>query len=95
MSNPRVFFDINIGDQPEGRIVFELFKDVVPKTAENFRALCTGKWRPEHLHSNANSEKGTATSGERLYYKGSAFHRVIKARNVVQDSPQVFYSFTI
>ncbi|KAF1741803.1 hypothetical protein MXB_4564 [Myxobolus squamalis] len=38
---PRVFFDIEIGKQPAGRIVMELRPDVVPKTAENFRALCT------------------------------------------------------
>ncbi|MCS6900537.1 MAG: peptidylprolyl isomerase [Myxococcales bacterium] len=43
MANPRVFFDIQINRVPAGRIVFELFADVVPKTAENFRALCTGE----------------------------------------------------
>lgn len=43
MANPSVFFDVSIGGQPAGRIVFELFEDVVPKTAENFRALCTGE----------------------------------------------------
>lgn len=43
MANPSVFFDVSIGGQPAGRIVFELFNDVVPKTAENFRALCTGE----------------------------------------------------
>ena len=41
MSNPRVFFDITIGGKPSGRIVMELRADVAPKTAENFRALCT------------------------------------------------------
>ena len=41
--NPVVFFDISIGGVPAGRIEFELFADVVPKTAENFRALCTGE----------------------------------------------------
>ncbi len=41
MSRPRVFFDVKIDDKPAGRIVFELYDDVVPKTAENFRALCT------------------------------------------------------
>lgn len=64
MSNPKVFFDISIGGEPSGRITFELFKDVVPKTAENFRALCTG-------------EKGKGKSGKPLHYKGSTFHRII------------------
>jgi len=39
----RVFFDITIGGNPAGKIVMELRGDVVPKTAENFRALCTGE----------------------------------------------------
>merc|ERR1712207_109192 len=43
MSNPVVFFDITIGGQPAGRIEMTLRADVVPKTAENFRALCTGE----------------------------------------------------
>merc|ERR1711948_7701 len=58
------FFDMTIGDAPAGRIVMELRSDVAPKTAENFRALCTG-------------EKGTGKSGKPLHFKGSAFHRVI------------------
>lgn len=65
MTNPRTFFDISIGDKPAGRIVFELFADTVPKTAENFRALCTG-------------EKGVGKSGKPLHYKGSRFHRIIQ-----------------
>lgn len=64
MANPKVYFDITIGDQPAGRIVMELFADTSPKTAENFRALCTG-------------EKGVGRSGKPLHYKGSVFHRVI------------------
>ena len=43
MSLPRVYFDMAIGGQKAGRIVMELRADVVPKTAENFRVLCTGE----------------------------------------------------
>ncbi|KAK9759926.1 Peptidyl-prolyl cis-trans isomerase-like 1 [Basidiobolus ranarum] len=61
--NPVVFFDISIGGQPAGRMKMELFKDVVPKTAENFRQLCTGEYR-----------KNGVPQG----YKNCSFHRVIK-----------------
>jgi cyclophilin family peptidyl-prolyl cis-trans isomerase len=43
MSNPKCFFDITIDGKAAGRIVFQLRADVVPKTAENFRVLCTGE----------------------------------------------------
>ncbi|MET8938764.1 peptidylprolyl isomerase [Streptomyces rubiginosohelvolus] len=39
----KVYFDITIDDAPAGRIAFNLFDDVVPKTTENFRALATGE----------------------------------------------------
>merc|ERR1712151_1471184 len=64
MAKPKVFFDMTIGGAPSGRIVMELRADVVPKTAENFRALCTG-------------EKGQGKEGKPLHFKGSTFHRVI------------------
>ncbi|KAJ1776812.1 cytochrome P450 cyp2, partial [Coemansia sp. RSA 2523] len=43
MALPRVFFKVSANAKPLGKIVMELRKDVVPKTAENFRALCTGE----------------------------------------------------
>ncbi|KAL8534604.1 hypothetical protein ACS0TY_010571 [Phlomoides rotata] len=43
MANPRVFFDMTVGGQSVGRIMMELYADVIPKTADNFRALCTGE----------------------------------------------------
>ena len=59
-----VYFDVNIESEKAGRIVMELYNDVVPKTAENFRALCTG-------------EKGVSPAGATLHYKRSTFHRII------------------
>ena len=61
--NPVVFFDVSIGGHAAGRIVMELFADVCPKTAENFRQFCTGEYRKADVP---------------LGYKGSPFHRVIK-----------------
>ena len=64
--NPHVYFDIQHGNKALGKIVMQLYKDIVPKTAENFRALCTG-------------DQGLSKiSGKSLHYKGSTFHRVIK-----------------
>jgi hypothetical protein len=42
-ANPKVAIDVTIDSQPAGTITLELFADVVPKTADNFRALCTGE----------------------------------------------------
>ncbi|KAG8758153.1 hypothetical protein FRC11_004041 [Ceratobasidium sp. 423] len=58
---PIVFMDINIGETPAGRLKMELFSDIVPKTAENFRQLCTGEHR---VNSRPQG------------YKNATFHRV-------------------
>lgn len=55
--------DANSDDVLWGQVI-ELFASVVPKTAENFRCLCTG-------------ERGVGAFGKPLHYKGSIFHRVI------------------
>ena len=62
--NPKVYFDMTVGGAAAGRIVMELRADVVPRTVENFRALCTG-------------ERGTGKSGKQLTFKDSSFHRVV------------------
>ncbi|CAK9112530.1 Peptidyl-prolyl cis-trans isomerase CYP19-2 (PPIase CYP19-2) (Cyclophilin of 19 kDa 2) (Cyclophilin-2) (Rotamase cyclophilin-6), partial [Durusdinium trenchii] len=59
------FFDVSIGDRPAGQLVFELRRDVVGKTCENFMKLCTG-------------EVGISkSSGYELHYKNSKFHRIV------------------
>lgn len=60
----RVYFDIEIGGVSAGRIIFGLFGAALPKTVENFRALCTG-------------EKGVGQQGKPLLFQGSTFHRII------------------
>ncbi|CBJ26755.1 conserved unknown protein [Ectocarpus siliculosus] len=62
--NPVVFLDVSIGGVP-ARLTFELRKDIVPRTAENFRSICAG--------DRADTQDGT-----RLSYQGCVFHRVIK-----------------
>ncbi len=59
---------ITAGSNPlfaSSRIIMQLYKDITPKTAENFRCLCTG-------------EKGEGKKGKPLHFKGSTFHRVIR-----------------
>ena len=67
VKRPRCFFDIAIGGIPVGRVVFQLYADICPKTCENFRALCTGEM---------GIGKGT---GKPLHYQGTTFHRVVKS----------------
>ncbi|XP_041816995.1 NK-tumor recognition protein isoform X2 [Chelmon rostratus] len=63
---PQCYFDVELNREPVGRIVFQLFSDICPKTCKNFLSLCTG-------------ERGTGKiTGKKLCYKGSTFHRVVK-----------------
>ncbi|KAI0499433.1 hypothetical protein KFK09_020336 [Dendrobium nobile] len=60
----RVYLDVDIDGQHAGRIIIGLYGEVVPKTVENFRSLCTG-------------EKGRGGHGKALHYKGTPFHRIV------------------
>ena len=60
----KVFFDIEVDGKSQGRIVFGMFGDTVPKTVKNFSTLADGS-------------AGTGNSGKQLHFKGSKFHRII------------------
>ena len=58
-----VFMDVSVGGNAPTRLRFELFTELVPKTCENFRKLCTGEVEKD---------------GRPVGYKGSAFHRIVR-----------------
>ena len=63
------FFDISIDSEYIGRIIFEIFDDIVPQTAYNFRMLCTG-------------EKPVKDGEHKLHYRGSKFFRIVPGKIV-------------
>lgn len=64
--NQKVYLDIIAGTTALGRIEIELFYDITPKTAENFRGLCTGEYGTGKIHK------------KKLTYKGSRIHKIIE-----------------
>ncbi|XP_033643973.1 peptidyl-prolyl cis-trans isomerase-like [Asterias rubens] len=79
MARQRCFFDMTADGTEMGRITFELRNDVVPKTAENFRALCTGEKGfgykasvfhrviPEFMCQAGDFTRGNGTGGKSIY----------------------------
>ncbi len=79
--NPRVALEVRIGDESAGTVVLELFKDATPKTAENFRALCTGEKGeamsyagspfhriiPDFMIQGGDFTNGNGTGGRSIY----------------------------
>jgi len=76
---PIVAIDVSINKQPAGRILFELFDETVPRTAENFRALCLGlpgygyigskfhRIIPGFMIQGGDFERGDGTGGYSIY----------------------------
>ncbi|KAM0825548.1 hypothetical protein ACQ4PT_069481 [Festuca glaucescens] len=70
----KCFFEVEIGGERVGKVVIGLFGEVVPKTVDNFRALCT-----VCIWTHALFLSILVGAGDKGYgYKGCSFHRIIK-----------------
>ena len=75
--NPRVFLEFTIGSKNAGRVVFELYMDITPITAENFRGLCTGEYARKQQEESQKLGGQANTKTSKLHYLGSKIHRIV------------------
>ena len=72
-ANPVVFFDVTIGGAAVGRVKMELWKDVCPKTAENFRKFCTGEHKNPRDMQPMGYKNGVPPRDQGLHDPGGGF----------------------
>lgn len=84
----RAFFDIKIGDASRGRIVFELYDDVVPKTVENFKVLCTASHEPQYKRCLFHRiiPGFIAQSGDHEFNSGRGGHSIFEGKFFEDES---------
>ena len=77
--HPKVFLEFTIGSKNVGKVVFELYNDITPITAENFRGLCTGEYAQANAFSNGTQLSNAADKkgSGKLHYLGSRVHRIV------------------
>ena len=74
--NPIVFLDVKIGSNAPSRLQFELYANICPKTAENFRQFCTGEYK----------KNGVAQG-----YKYSEFHRYFNLKTILLTNNSFYH----